>query len=189
MWSLVVLFNTCRSAVAVLDVIVRAEEDIRAAALLTDAHRRLIMGLSPLREVKQTIKKRLLSQAERHALSSFVGYDEANLDLIQIEWGEIPAHDDEEEVVWEAAAKELELCRPAEKKVNTQPPPADLHPIARASSQRGSSRRGNGIVSAVEDAIGVLRACQEKIKALWHDEAIQTLLKVQRVRVQDVGGL
>lgn len=42
---------------------------------------------------------------------------------------------------------------------------------------------------AVEDAIGVLRACQEDIKALWHNETIQTLLKVRKVRVQDIGGL
>lgn len=195
MWSLVVLFNTCRSAVAVLDVIIQAgadQEDTRAAALLTDAHRRLIMKLSPLREVKQTIKKRLLSQAERHVLSSFVGYDEANHDLIQIEWGEIPSQDDEEEMVWKAASKELELVRQAEKKDDPQHPQhplSDLHPTARVSSQRGGTRRGNGAAVVVEDAIGVLRACQEDIKTLWHDNAIQTLLKVRRVRVQDIGGL
>lgn len=148
------------------------------------------MGLSPLREVKQTIKKRLLSQAERHALSSFAGYDEANHDLIQIEWGEIPSHDDDEEIVWKAAAKELQLCRPAEKKDNPQHPASDdLHPPVRVSSQRGSTRRGNGTAVAVEDAIGVLRACQEDIKKLWHDNDIQALLKVRRVRVQDIGGL
>lgn len=147
------------------------------------------MGLSPLRGVKQTIKGRLLSQAERHALSSFVGYDEANHDLIQIEWGEMPSHNEEEEMVWKAAAVGLGFgpgtSRAAEtSKSETQDPLSE-----RVSPPRGSSRRGHGTVVAIEDAVGVLRACQENIKALWRDEAIQTLLKARRVRVQDMGGL
>lgn len=196
MWTLVVLFNACRSAVAVLDAILQAEadQDAEAAVLLTDTHRRLIMGLSPLREVKQTIKKRLLSQAERHALSSYVGYEEANHDLIQIEWGEVPCHDGEEEVVWKAAAVELDLGRGGQAETSArddvqQHPHSDLHPVVRVSSQRETTRRCNGTVVAVEDAIGVLRACQEMIKTLWLDDAIQTLLKVRKVRVQDIGGL
>lgn len=189
-WSLVVLFNTCRSAVAVLDAIAhaQAEQDPQAAVLLTDTHRRLIMGLSPLREVEQTIKNRLLSQAERHALSSWAGYDEANHDLIQIEWGEIPSHEDEEEMVWKAAAKGLEL---GQAETHDGPPQllSDVHSSAWVTSQRGRTRRGHGTVAAVEDAIGVLRACQEDIKSLWQDDAIRNLLKARRVRVQDIGGL
>lgn len=192
-WSLVVLFNTCRSAVVILDAVAQAqvEQDPQAAVLLTDTHRRLIIGLSPLREVEQTIKNRLLSQAERHALASFAGYDEANHDLIQIEWGEIPSQDDEEEMVWKAAAQGLDLG--LDGQTETQGGPQRLlpnvDPGVRPFSQRGKSRRGNGTVVAVEDAIGVLRACQEDIKSLWHDDAIRTLLKTRRVRVQDMGGL
>jgi len=55
------------------------------------------------------IKSRRLSQAEHHALAPVAGYDEANHDLIQIKCGEIPSQDDEEEMVWKAAAKGLEL--------------------------------------------------------------------------------
>jgi hypothetical protein len=187
-WSLVVLFNTCRSAVAVLDAIAQAESDQAVvAAVLTDTHRRLIMRLSPLREVKQTIKDRLLSRAERHVLASFMGYDEAHHDLMRIEWGEIPSHD--EETLWTSSIGLNLGLESQETQDGSQHPLSDLHPTVRVSSQRGSTRRGNGMVVAVEDAIGVLRACQEDIKVLWHDDAIQTLLKVQRVRVQDIGGL
>jgi hypothetical protein len=191
-WSLVVLCNTCRSVVALLGAIAQAqtEQDPQAAELLTDTHRRLIMKLSPLREVEQTIKNRLLSQAERHALASVAGYDEANYDLIQIEWGEIPMQDDEEEMVWKAAAKGLDLGldNQAEPQDGPQRLP-DVDPDVRVSSQRGRTRRGNGMVVAVEDAIGVLRACQGDIKSLWQDDTIRTLLKARRVRVQDIGGL
>jgi len=179
--------------VAVLDAIAQAqvEKDPRAAELLTDMHRRLIMGLSPLREVEQTIKNRLLSQAERHALASVTGYEEAHQDLIQIEWGEIPSQDDEEEMVWKAAAKGLELG--LDGQVDSQDGPQnllpDVDPGRRVSSQHGRARRGNGTVAAVEDAIGVLRACEEDIKSLWQDNAIRTLLKARKVRVQDIGGL
>jgi len=192
-WSLVVLFNTCRSAVVLLDAIsqAQAEHDPQAAVLLTDTHRRLIMGLSPLREVEQTIKNRLLSQAERHALSSFAGYDEANHDLIQIEWGEIPSLEDEEEMVWKAAAKGLDLGLDCQAETQDGPHQLlpDVHPSAWVTSQRGRTRRGNGTVVAVEDAIGILRACQEDIKSLWQDKAIRNLLKARKVRVQDIGGL
>jgi len=149
------------------------------------------MGLSPLREVEQTIKNRLLSQAERYALASFAGYDEANHDLIQIEWGEIPSLEDEEEMVWKAAATGLDprFDGQAETQGGPQHPFSGVHQNVRTSSQRPSTRRGNGVVVAVEDAVGVLRACQEDIKSLWHDDGIRTLLKVRRVRVQDIGGL
>jgi hypothetical protein len=200
-WSLVVLFNTCRSAVAVLDVIARAETERAgqgAALLLTDTHRRLIMKLSPLREVKQTIKNRLLSQAERYALSSFVGYDEAHHELMQIEWGGLPPRDDE--VVW-TPTMGLDLGlggQVPETQVNPHYSLQSLQSLqslpeprstGRGSSQRGGGRRGKGVVAAVEDAIGVLRTCQEEIKALWNDAAIQAFLKAQKVRVQDIGGL
>jgi len=58
---------------------------------------------------RMSIQNRPLSQAARLALASVVAYEEANHDLIPIEWGEIPSQDDEEEMVWKAAAKGLEL--------------------------------------------------------------------------------
>ncbi|CAA7269764.1 unnamed protein product [Cyclocybe aegerita] len=144
------------------------------STLLTDKHQLLKLRLGPLRRVETDLRKRLGqgaveetdgAAAELSELGplSLEPESEVLVKKQRTEWGVHRLHD------------ALEKLSSTVARVGS--------PSSRGHGSDDGSREGGA-----DDVTDVIASCREDMKALWSDEAVRTVLKKRKTRMEDSAG-